>query len=82
MVTELSTNDLPSSFDWREKGAVNPIYNQLAPFKCASSSWAFSATTSMEGAHFIKSGYLPSLSNQQLVDCVKTANGCYGGTVS
>jgi hypothetical protein len=33
----------------------------------------------MEGHHFIKTGNLVSLSEQQLVDCDKTCHGCNGG---
>ena len=33
----------------------------------------------MEGHHFIKTGKLLSLSEQQFVDCAKDANGCNGG---
>ena len=33
----------------------------------------------MEGAHFLKSNKLVSFSEQQLVDCCKTAHGCGGG---
>jgi len=33
----------------------------------------------MEGAHFIKSGKLLKLSEQQLVDCVDECDGCDGG---
>ena len=42
--------------------------------------WAFSTTGSVEGAYFLATGQLRSLSEQQLIDCSTKGNkGCQGG---
>lgn len=74
-VTNLSTAHLSDSVDWRAKGAVNPVQNQGQCGSC----WAFSATAAMEGEHFIKTGELLKLSEQQFVDCDDHSQGCNGG---
>ncbi len=67
---------LPASFDWRNvSGTVNPIKNQGACGSC----WAFSATGSLESAYAISNGVLPNLSEQNLVDCTYSRDGCGGG---
>ncbi|XP_057417650.1 ervatamin-B-like [Lotus japonicus] len=63
----LHFDPLPA-YDWRIKGVVNEIKDQLE----ASCCWAFAAVGVVESLYAIFTGLLVRLSEQELMDC------CYG----
>nr|CAH7727738.1 unnamed protein product [Callosobruchus chinensis] len=58
--------ELPSSVDWRQKGAVLKVKNQGN----IGSSWMFSATGCLEGQNAIVHDERIPLSEQNLVECI------------
>jgi cathepsin L len=72
-VLELPTENLPGAVDWTAHMA--PVQNQGMCGSC----WAFSATATIEGHHHMKTGVHVKLSEQQLVDCYYSRDGCQGG---
>jgi len=69
--------DIPVRFDWNDKNAVTPVYDQGQCGSC----WAFSATEAIESQWFLAGHSLVSLSPQQIVDCDtgRGDEGCNGG---
>jgi len=66
----------PARLDWTEtSGAVNIVKGQGDCGSC----WAFSAVAGIEAAVFQATGSSVSLSEQQVVSCDTTDQGCFGG---
>ncbi|CAM9174016.1 unnamed protein product, partial [Discosporangium mesarthrocarpum] len=70
----------PASRDWRLVGAVSEVKDQSHCGSC----WTFSATGCLESHHFLRTGDMVLLSEQQLVDCAQDFDnhGCNGGLPS
>jgi C1A family cysteine protease len=68
---------LPSTVDWRQKGAVAPVKDQGSCGSC----FTYSSVVALEGVYFIGKGTLVEFSNQQLLDCTSSYGnqGCSGG---
>jgi len=80
VITSSLSVGAPAAFDWRDKGAVTPVKDQLQCGSC----WAFSASEAIESAWILKGHATAStinLSPQQIVDCdtIDGVQGCNGG---
>ncbi|CAH1995809.1 unnamed protein product [Acanthoscelides obtectus] len=75
-----NVRNLPTSVDWRKKGAVSELVRSTGG---CGASWAFSATAAVEAQLYIKKGNLTLLSPQDLIDCANATfgnHGCYEGS--
>ncbi|OVA16492.1 Granulin [Macleaya cordata] len=77
MEGQMMNCEAPASVDWRKKGVITAVKNQGQCGSC----WAFSSTGAMESINAIVTGDLISLSEQELVDCDTSCNGCGGGNM-
>lgn len=77
-VSEVSTDE--NHVDWNEAGKVQVVKNQGQCGSC----WAFASVGGLESAYAISKNELPSLSEQELVDCSRNYGnyGCSGGLMS
>ncbi|XP_006661547.3 thiol protease SEN102-like [Oryza brachyantha] len=66
--------DVPTTWDWRQHGAVTAVKDQGQCGSC----WAFSAVGAVESANAIATGNLLKLSEQQVLDCSGDGD-CNGG---
>ena len=70
-----AAEDLPSSFDWRDHGAVTSVKDQGTVGTC----WAFAAVGNIEGQVAIQQNKLVDLSVEQIADCDGGTCGIFGG---
>jgi C1A family cysteine protease len=73
--SNITQNELPHSFDWREKNVVGPVLVQGGCGGC----WAFSATANVQSQYAIKYNKLLNFSVNQLLDCDPLNQACNGG---
>jgi len=74
-IHQISGKKNPPSINWVSLGAVNPPKDQGVCGSC----WTFGTAGSLEGAWFLKTKTLVSLSEQQIVDCAWVTWGGEGG---
>lgn len=71
-----SGDDLPESVDWTKvPGRVTPIKNQGPCGSC----WAFATIGTLEGQMVAHNRSLVSLSEENMIDCSESNEGCEGG---
>jgi len=72
---QMQAQSMATSVDWRQSGCVTDVKDQGSCGSC----WSFGAIASVEYACCASSGNSNQLSEQQVIDCDKTDNGCNGG---
>ena len=74
----MDTSNLAPDINWVSKGAVTQV--KSIGNNCRS-QWAFASTGAVEGRIFINTNVLPTISEQQLIDCSGAYGnyGCSGG---
>jgi len=77
LTPEQMVTAVPTNFDWRNKSPspVTPVKNQGQCGSC----WAFSTTEEIESVWILAGNSRQILSEQQIVDCDSTDDGCDGG---
>ena len=68
----------PTPKNWTETGDVTSVKNQGQCGSC----WAFAALAAIESSYLVASDTTYDLSEQQMVDCVYSRDGCGGGWMS
>lgn len=74
-----SSVEPPDAIDWRDFGAVTEVKDQGPD---CGSCYAFASIGALESQHFIKTGNLLNLSEQEIVDCSTGNTACSGGVSS
>lgn len=93
VLLQMYVHIIPRSWDGFNSSLIFGFYSKLIYYfflkqiknqGSCKSSWAFSATGTLEGQLYKASRQLVSLSEQQLLDCTEAFgnNGCYGGVTS
>lgn len=74
---DIESIEVPKTLDWREYGAISDVRSQGICGSC----YAYAVTGAVEAAHYLKTGQLIKLSEQQIVDCSWGFGnkGCKGG---
>jgi len=74
-ITDQMRMDAPAKLDWSEQGATTAVKDQGDCGSC----WAYSATEGIEAGVYMQTQQKIKLSNQQIISCDKSDDGCDGG---
>lgn len=71
----VNVSAVSGSFNWNDQGVLTPVKDQAQCGSC----WAFSAVSTIESAWIRAGNDMTIFSEQQVVSCDSTDNGCSGG---